>query len=111
MKVLFLLEMLEDSCLDREFFSFKRTELIENVLKNMTGYVKIGKSVQSHAYLEGDIYALMGGTKEHHQLFCDFLDDHSEWENLGMDYTAFHNSERAVLFNPDPMHFEVWVPA
>lgn len=110
MKVLFLLEMLKDSRLDRESFSFERAELIDTALKNMTGYVKIGQNVQSHSILDDDTYALMGGTGEHLELFNEFLNDHKEWTNLGMDYSAFQDCEKAVLFSSDPMYFEVWVP-
>lgn len=104
------MDMLEDFSLDRNSFSFERTQFIEKVIKNTTGYVKIGESVQSHATVDNDTYTLFGGTEEHKQLFSEFLDDHTKWTNLGMNYTAFHKCEKAVLFNPEPMLFEVWVP-
>ena len=110
MKVLFLLDLLKDSQVDWGSFSFSRKDFIAKMIENATGCVKIGDSVQTHAEMYSNIYALFGGTEQHKNLLSQFLEDHNEWKNLGMDMTAFYECEEAVLFNSDKMHYNVWVP-
>ena len=111
MKVLFLFDILKDSRRS-ESFSFCGTNsgnLIKTLIANECGYTKVGKSVQSHATIDSKDYVLFGGTTDHQELLAQFLDDHSTWKNLGMNYTAFHEYEKAVLLNSDSMHYDVWV--
>jgi hypothetical protein len=106
MKVLFLMDILEGY----RAFPTLRHKYITYVTENSTGYVKIGNSVQSHAKIDSDVYTLLGGDGEHQELLSRFLDNHSDWTNVGMDLTAFYGCEKAVLFNTDSMNYDVWVP-
>lgn len=113
MKVLFLFDILEDLRLSRKSFSYLKDtkgDVISDYTQNPKGYVKVGDSIQSLASLDSEMYVLFGGTNEHQRLLSDFLVDHSKWKNIGMDYTAFHEYERAVLFNTDLMTYDVWIP-
>lgn len=113
MKVLNLLEVIKDSRIMRESFSYEiaeKTKLISEMIGHTKGYVKIGDDVISHATLDSDIYTLFGGTVQHQTLLERFLDDHSDWQDIGMNLTAFYKQEKAVLFNTDPFHYSVWIP-
>jgi len=113
MKVLFLLDMVEDFRHGKSFSFAKNGDqhLIKDVLDSYTGYIKVGDSVQSHASMDPETYILLGGVEEHQELLTEFLDDHTEWTNLGMDFTAFFEHEKAILLNSDSMHYTVWAPA
>ena len=114
MKVLFLFDILEDLHLSRKSFSYlhdTRGAVIRDYTQNTKGYVKVGDSVQSHATLDSDLYLLLGGDRQHQELLQDFLTDHNNWINIGMNYTAFFEYENAILFNTDLMHYNVWIPS
>lgn len=87
-----------------------RNEYIKYVIENTTGYVRVGNNVQSHAIIYKNTYTLFGGGEKHEELLLRFLNNHSDWRNIGMDLTAFYECEQGVLFNTDSMNYDVWLP-